>query len=188
MPDSHSITIGDRLFPISRILLKNNKPVDLTNYTVKWTLYDDAGTLVTAATTTGVTAQPTTVFTASATTNLLTASEHLVQENDELTVSNSGGALPTGLAASTRYFAKEVSQNAFKVAATPGGSAIDITAAGTGTNSFSLVGHVTYQFATGEVATAGTYWGWFSVIDGANLVQHWPATGRGLRIDVVEAS
>ena len=81
MPDSHSITIGDRLFPISRILLKNNKPVDLTNYTVKWTLYDDAGTLVTAATTTGVTAQPTTVFTASATTNLLTRSEEHTSES-----------------------------------------------------------------------------------------------------------
>lgn len=186
--DSHIVTVGDRLFPLSRVLLRNNKPVNLTNYTVKWQMVNDGGSTVTAATTVGITSQPTTTFTASATTNLLTAEGHLVEENDELILSNAGGSLPGGLSAATRYFAKEVTPNAFKLAATPGGSAIDVTSAGTGTHAFYIVGHVTYQFASGEVATSGTYWGWLSAYDGGGLVQHWPDNGRGLRIDIVEVA
>lgn len=186
--DSHTVTLGDRLFPLSRVLLKNNKPVNLANYTMKWQLVNDSGTTVTAATTVGISTQPTATFTASATTNILSCDGHLVEENDELIVSNAGGALPTGLVAATRYFAKEVTPNGFKLASSPGGAAIDITSAGTGSHSFYIVGHVTYQFASGEVSTAGTYWGWLSAYDGGGLIQHWPADGRGLRIDVVEAA
>lgn len=52
---------------------------------------------------------------------------------------SSTGALPTGLTAGTTYYVVStgLTQNAFRVAATPGGSAITTTAAGTGTHTVS---------------------------------------------------
>lgn len=185
--DFQTVTKGDILFPVSRVLLRNGKPLDLTSYTVKWKMVSDAGTSITAATATGITKHPTYTFTADASTDLIASAAHFVKENDEIVVSNTGGSLPTGLSASTRYFAKEVTSNAFKLSATPGGQAINITGAGTGTHSYYIVGHVTYQMLSAEVNTAGTYWAWFQATDGTNT-QHWPSIGRGLRIDVVEAA
>jgi hypothetical protein len=60
--------------------------------------------------------------------------------NDTLRVSNSGGALPAPLAAATDYFIKTVaSPGVYTLAATAGGSTIDITTPGTGTNFVGAV-------------------------------------------------
>lgn len=186
--DSHRVTVADLLYPISRILLKNGKPIDLTSLTVKFEMITDAGVSKIAATATGVTKHPTTTFTASATTDLLTASEHVVQDGDEIVVSNSGGALPTGLAASTRYFARDVSANAFRLATTPGGAVIDITGAGSGANSYYIVGHVQYAFVSAGVDTAGVYWAWFTLLDGSSNTQHVPQDGRRFKVEVIAAT
>ena len=55
-------------------------------------------------------------------------------------VSNSGGALPSGLSASTNYFViNDSSGTSFKLSATLGGSAIDITSNGSGTNTITTI-------------------------------------------------
>jgi len=46
-----------------------------------------------------------------------------------------GGSLPAGLALATDYYVRDAAANTFKVAATPGGAAVAITADGTGTVS-----------------------------------------------------
>lgn len=53
--------------------------------------------------------------------------------NDQvLRLSNSGGALPAPLVAGTEYYAKNVASKTFQVAATAGGSAINLTDTGSG--------------------------------------------------------
>lgn len=71
-------------------------------------------------------------FTANATTDVLTATGHPYVDTDMLQLYNTGGALPAGLTADTDYYARDVSGNTLKLAATSGGTAIDITGAGTG--------------------------------------------------------
>lgn len=60
---------------------------------------------------------------------------------DAVTVANSGGALPTGLAASTIYFVQAINAGTgvFQLSATFGGSAITITGVGSGTNTLTLI-------------------------------------------------
>jgi len=76
-------------------------------------------------------------FTVNATTDLFTATAHGLGNGDRVAFTNSGGALPAGLAAVTEYFAIAVTSNTFKVSATPIGSAVDLTGIGTGTHTFT---------------------------------------------------
>lgn len=50
---------------------------------------------------------------------------------------NAGGALPAGIAAATDYFVRDAAANTFKVAAAPGGAAVDLTTDGTGVTTVS---------------------------------------------------
>lgn len=74
-------------------------------------------------------------FTAKAEDDQITAAAHGLTEGTRITVANSGGALPTGLAAATNYYVRDVMPDAFKVSATPGGAAVDLTADGSGTQT-----------------------------------------------------
>jgi len=73
-------------------------------------------------------------FTADTTTNVLTVSGRTYTDGDVVRLTNSGGALPTGLSAGTDYYVRDASGYTVKLAATSGGTAIDITGAGTGTH------------------------------------------------------
>lgn len=75
-------------------------------------------------------------FTADAGTNVLTASAHGLADNDVVSVSSTG-TLPGGLAADTYYYVVTSTTNTFQLATTRGGSAIDLTSAGSGTHSFT---------------------------------------------------
>lgn len=75
-----------------------------------------------------------TPFTSDATSDIVTATDHPFANADRLRLTTAGGTIPTGLAALADYFARDVSGNTLKLAATSGGAAIDITAAGTGLN------------------------------------------------------
>jgi uncharacterized phiE125 gp8 family phage protein len=75
-----------------------------------------------------------TAFTVNATTDTLTAVGHGKSNGDVVRLTNSGGALPAGLTANTDYYVRDMSGNDFKLAASAGGAAIDITGAGTGTH------------------------------------------------------
>lgn len=71
-------------------------------------------------------------------TDTLTATAHGLNTGDRFRVRNIGGALPTGLAAVTTYFAIRVDANNVKPASSSAlaiaGTAVDITGAGSGTN------------------------------------------------------
>ncbi len=75
-------------------------------------------------------------FTADATANTITLTGWpTLAVDDVVRLSNSGGALPGGLAAMTEYYIQSVpSTDVYKLAASAGGAAIDITSAGTGTH------------------------------------------------------
>lgn len=77
-----------------------------------------------------------TSVTADGPTNVFTAAGHGLNNNDVIMFSNSGGALPTGLSATTRYYVRDKTTNDFKVALTAGGAVVDITDGGSGTHKF----------------------------------------------------
>lgn len=77
-----------------------------------------------------------TTFTADAGTDFITATSHGLADGDHIFLTNVGGALPAGLSVNTSYYVRDKTTNTFKVTATVGGAAVDITGAGTGTHSF----------------------------------------------------
>ena len=179
---THKRHVGDTLTPLNAILRRNGNPIDLASLTVKFQIENDAGTSLLAETTTGVTAHPTQNFTA-ATTDVLTANAHGLQPNDQIVVSTTT-TLPAGLAASTRYFARDVNPNTFKVATTPQGEVVDITSTGTGTHSFFVVGSVQYDFSATAAGTVGNYRGWFTLYSGSEF-DTVPTDTAGIRIEVL---
>lgn len=62
-----------------------------------------------------------------------------LQIGDAVQFSNSGGALPAPLQPLTDYYVQSLNGGAFKVAATPGGAAIDLTDAGSGVSMLGVV-------------------------------------------------
>jgi microcystin-dependent protein len=74
-------------------------------------------------------------FTADASTDVITLTSHGLTDGMIIHLSNSGGGLPGGISALTKCYVRDVTTHTFKVTATRGGSAIDITTAGTGTHS-----------------------------------------------------
>lgn len=74
-------------------------------------------------------------FTAEPTTEVCSSTAHGFLDGDRVVLTNSGGALPAGLAAETAYYVRDKTTDSFKLAATVGGAAIDITDAGTGTQT-----------------------------------------------------
>jgi hypothetical protein len=105
-------------------------------------------------------------FTA-ATTDIVTSSvAHGLTVGDPVFVSNSGGALPTGLSAATRYFAgpldatTAMTSTTFKLYATyaaalAGTSAVDITGTGSGTHTMAPILIINNQQPYRNVAEAG---------------------------------
>ncbi len=90
-----------------------------------------------------------TVFTAAVNDELTIAAGHKLNLGDAVQVSNVGGALPTGLAATTTYFAitsDALGSTKFKLATTRAlalaGTPIDITGAGTGVQTVTTVATV----------------------------------------------
>jgi hypothetical protein len=66
---------------------------------------------------------------------------------------------------------------------------VDITGAGTGTNTFYVVGHVQYDFQSADVDTAGIYYVWFQIVASAEI-DHFPSNGRSEvnLLEIVEAA
>lgn len=102
-------------------------------------------------------------FTAASATDICTTSAaHGAETGLKVQVSNSGGALPTGLSASTDYYVIKVSSTTFKLATSlanaQAGTAINITADGSGTQTVTPT-----SLAGGAVKLQGS-------IDGVNFV------------------
>lgn len=148
-----------RFAKLDDFIMDGSNPVDLTAFSsvdFRMVLASDHSIVVCDDVTTGVTVHPTQNFIAAVTSNLITCNGHGLVPGNQIVVSTSG-TLPTGLAASTRYFPIEIGANSFKLAETENGSPIDITGAGSGTHAFYMVGSVRKQFVAAEVDTVGVY-------------------------------
>lgn len=81
--------------------------------------------------------------TANATTDVLTTSGKTYADGEKVRLSVSeGGELPGGLQLDTDYYVVSASSTTLKLAATSGGSAIDLTSAGSGTIYLGEVPHL----------------------------------------------
>jgi hypothetical protein len=87
-------------------------------------------------------------------TNICTATAHALITGTVVQVSNSGGALPTGLSASTNYYVIYLSANTFSLATSLANSLVPtaITISGTGTG----VQTITATTLSGSVALQGS--------------------------------
>lgn len=108
-------------------LERNGAALSMTTYEL---LYDVLGTRY------GKNAGVVCTFTAAS--DLANAVGHGLADDTVLELSNSGGALPTGLAAATKYFVVNAGADSFQISATSGGAPIDFTTDGTGTNKFHV--------------------------------------------------
>lgn len=68
-----------------------------------------------------------------ATANTIGLTAHGLANGDRVYLTSAGGSVPAGLTSGTIYFVVNTAADTFKVAATLGGSAIDITGVGSGT-------------------------------------------------------
>lgn len=74
-------------------------------------------------------------FTVNPATETLTLTGHGRSNGERVHMANSGGALPTGLSANTKYFVIAATADTMQLSLTSGGGAVDVTAAGSGTHS-----------------------------------------------------
>lgn len=98
----------------------------------------DAGVHLTLGRATKITAVNTTDDT------IQLSADHGFSANQQLLFRNSAGALPGGLSANTVYYviATGLTASVFKVSTSQGGAAVDLTSAGTGTNSVIIPGEL----------------------------------------------
>ncbi len=96
-----------------------------------------------------------TTFTADDATDVITATGHGLSDGHAVVV-KSGGTLPAGLTANTRYYVRDSTTNTLKLAATSGGAAIDITSAGSGTHTLyrAYIPDVDYEVHPGDLLLA----------------------------------
>lgn len=106
-----------------------------------WFLYK-TDTITTTLTNTSVG-----TFTSDLTTDFITLTAHGLSDTNAIVV-DSSGTLPAGLAASTTYYVRDKTDDTFKLSASSGGTAIDITNNGTGTHTaYTQPGTRTYALA-----------------------------------------
>lgn len=134
--------------------------VDLNTYTI--TAKDPSTGAPVVANSSDVTSD---TFTADAGTDTITFSTYTPTNGERFYLYNSGGALPAGLDTDKVYYAIGSSSTSCQLSETSGGSAVDITDAGTGTQTASLFGGgasttADYQINPGfALVTAGYGWG-----------------------------
>lgn len=76
-------------------------------------------------------------YTANVSTDVFTATSHGLSNGTIIFFQNTGGAVPAGLSLNTPYYIITATTNTFQVSATSGGSAVNITDTGSGTNTYS---------------------------------------------------
>lgn len=78
-------------------------------------------------------------FSVNTTADTISAPGHGHANGDVVQLTNSGGALPAGLAPNTNYFVIGATNNTLQLSLTSGGAAVDITGTGTGTHFIGAV-------------------------------------------------
>lgn len=107
-------------------------------------------------------------------TNTINEAAHGKSVGDAIFLSNSGGALPTGLFNNIRYFLVNVNAGDFQLALTPGGSVVTFSDDGTGTHSYH-VGNT--DAGGGNEVTGGSY----ARPSITNDATNWPAASGGTK-------
>jgi len=79
-----------------------------------------------------------TTFTTAYATDILTVGNAIFADGDIVVVESDAGDLPSGLSVGTNYYVRDVSGSTLKLAATSGGTAIDLADDGTGTHYIAL--------------------------------------------------
>ena len=152
-----SITIQDRIGTAGKLVIRGSAYVELCRFTLSSTPFGTpdrfTGAMAIASTpisgTVGATGTAalytietafangvgnTYIFTADSGTDVLTTTTANSFVNGQIVqVYTAAGTLPSPLVAATDYFVRDVSGYTLKLAATSGGSAIDLTTAGSGT-------------------------------------------------------
>lgn len=98
-------------------------------------------------------------FTAANLSDTFTAVGHTLTNGQRVKVTNIGGALPTGINETRKYYVVNVSGNTFQLSRTSGGAAINITDDGTGVQYFHRSGPTTGSLNVsydGKLVGAGT--------------------------------
>lgn len=89
-----------------------------------------------------------------ATADTVTQAFHTLTANQKVRLTAIAGGL-TGVTTGVDYYVRDVTTNTFKLALTPGGAAIDITASGTATiNTYAAVTYVAYSMASTKAAVS----------------------------------
>ena len=133
--DSRNVSAGlDYTQPLSRT---SNQPFSTNsllvgNRAMRFTIGDGSATSFLLAHNLGSLSAN---FTANASTDICTSAAHNLHNGDPVTLSSTT-TLPAGLSAGVTYFVISATTDTFQLAATPGGSAINITSTGTGTHTF----------------------------------------------------
>ena len=122
--------------PASGNLDSSNAPVfDVPpSTTIPWLMYFDAVTAGTYHGCSPLGGGNLIPFTAEDSTDVITADNHGFADTQQVVVydAGAGAVLPTGLTEGTIYFVRDATTDTFKLAATTGGVAIDLTADGAG--------------------------------------------------------
>jgi hypothetical protein len=167
--------------PIITVVCRDSiGPVDLSGYTALFRMVNVLNGVAKVNAAAAIVSDP--VFTADATTNALTSTSHDLNDGDDVTLKSSG-VLPGGLTTQRKYYVVNSSTNLLQLALTLGGSAIDITSAGSGTHTL-LAGKVNYEWAGTDKDTAGTYFGEVQTTDGSGKQLTYPNDGH-LTIEVI---
>lgn len=123
-PDGdNAVAIATATAADSMVFSTNNSVSD------RWYEFTIGGTRRKTLTSVVIASSPATSCTVDASTDTVTSNAHGLSNG--ATVFFSGTAVPTGLSAGTVYYVINSATNTFKVSATLGGSAVDITTAGT---------------------------------------------------------
>lgn len=93
--------------------------------------------------------------TADAGTDTFTAAGHDFVDGTPVQFSNSGGGLPGGVVSGTTYYVANAATNTFQVTTFIGGTALDITSAGSGTNT---VTEIAVDDIANQYTDAGQLW------------------------------
>jgi hypothetical protein len=155
---SDAVTLGGTI--TAAVLNQNYKietVIDADTFTIE--AKSTAGAPVTA----NASDVSTDTFTADSGTDVITFSSYNPTNGDTFFLSNSGGTLPGGLTAGTLYYAINSSTNTCELSLTAGGSAVNITTNGTGTQTALYGGGplalADYQLSVGNAFPVYGY-GW----------------------------
>lgn len=120
---------------LSGMTVGSTYAVHLPNGGSSFQLLDSSGNVV-SSTGTGAQLFRTTSQQSFVETNAITIAGHGFQDGDVIKYSTSGGQIGN-LPTSGTYYARDVSGNTFKLASTFGGTAIDLSSSGSGTQTFT---------------------------------------------------